>query len=90
MLDTEPDRTQCNETAVRWFLVALLEPADRRAVLERELASLDEKADALRAVAAHLDALPAPHPFRPTVDLGLRQMDVMRDWLREQLRAASA
>src|SRR5206468_3570747 len=27
MLNSEPDRSQRNETAVRWFLLALLEPA---------------------------------------------------------------
>src|SRR5215207_4920156 len=27
LLDTPPNRAQRNETAVRWFLVALLEPA---------------------------------------------------------------
>src|SRR3954454_13615800 len=35
LLESEPNRAQRSETGVRWFLVALLEPADRRAVLER-------------------------------------------------------
>src|SRR3954470_1786570 len=34
MLESEPNRSQRNETAVRWFLIALLDPEDRRAVLE--------------------------------------------------------
>ena len=37
-METEPNRAQRNETALRWFLVFLLEPEQRRAVLERELA----------------------------------------------------
>src|SRR3954452_23355114 len=31
MLRHEPNRSQRSETAVRWFLVALLDPEDRRA-----------------------------------------------------------
>jgi PadR family transcriptional regulator, regulatory protein AphA len=85
LVDTEPNRSQRNETAVRWFLVALLDPDDRRAVLERELAHADAYARMLEETAERLDALGDPHPFRPTVDLGLRTTAVMREWLREQL-----
>src|SRR4051794_27382125 len=38
MIETEPVRTQRSETGVRWFLMALLEPDDRRAFIEQELA----------------------------------------------------
>ena len=38
LMETEPNRAQRNETALRWFLVYMLEPEQRRAVLERELA----------------------------------------------------
>jgi PadR family transcriptional regulator, regulatory protein AphA len=86
LLDTEPNRSQRNETAVRWFLVALLDPEDRRAVLERELEHADAYARMLEETAERLDALREPHPFRPTVDLGLRTTAVMREWLREQIR----
>jgi PadR family transcriptional regulator, regulatory protein AphA len=86
MTEAEPVRSQRNETAVRWFLVALLEPDDRRRVLERELAHADAYAQMLEQTAARLDALGEPHPFRPTVDLGLRTTAVMREWLREQIR----
>jgi DNA-binding PadR family transcriptional regulator len=89
MLETEPVRTQRSETGVRWFVMALLEPADRRAALERELAFAGAEADRLREIAARVDALPGPHPFRGTLDLGLRVNAVMTDWLREQLAAAS-
>jgi PadR family transcriptional regulator, regulatory protein AphA len=87
MTETEPNRAQRNETAVRWFLVFLLDPADRRTVLEREIAFMERHTDYLRGVAERLDELPGPQPFRPTVDLGLRVDAVMRDWLREQLEA---
>jgi DNA-binding PadR family transcriptional regulator len=88
LLDTEPVRSQRNETAVRWFLVALLDPADRRTVLERELEHADAYRGMLEDTAERLDALDAPHPFRPTVDLGLRTVAVMREWLQEQIAAA--
>jgi PadR family transcriptional regulator, regulatory protein AphA len=85
LLATEPNRSQRNETAVRWFLVALLDPEDRRTVLERELAHADAYARVLEETAERLDTLEEPHPFRPTVELGLRTTAVMRDWLREQI-----
>jgi hypothetical protein len=61
--------------------------ADRRAVLEREIASIDRHAAHLAGLLQRLDALPEPQPFRPTVDLGLRVDTVMREWLVEQLDA---
>jgi PadR family transcriptional regulator, regulatory protein AphA len=88
MTETEPNRSQRNETAVRWFLLSLLDPADRRVALERELAFSAEEIERLEAVAERLDAAPEPQAFRPTVDLGLRMNRVMRDWLQEQLDAA--
>jgi PadR family transcriptional regulator, regulatory protein AphA len=87
MTETEPNRAQRNETAVRWFLMFLLDPADRRAVLEREIASIDRHAAHLAGLLERLDALPEPQPFQPTVDLGLRVDAVMREWLVEQLDA---
>jgi hypothetical protein len=87
MTETEPSRTQRNETAVRWFLLGLLEPEDRRVALERELAFSGEEIGRLRVIAERIDAAPTPQAFRPTVDLGLRLNGVMSDWLREQLEA---
>ena len=84
MLETPPNRAQRNETAVRWFLLALLDPADRRTALERELEHADAYAAMLRETAERIDAA-GGHPFRPTVDLGLRTTAVMREWLAEQL-----
>jgi len=89
LVETEPNRAQRNETAVRWFLVALLDPADRRAVLERELEHADAYAEMLREISERIGASDG-HPFAPTVDLGLRTTTVMRDWLREQLAGAEA
>jgi PadR family transcriptional regulator AphA len=88
LLEGDANRNQRNETAVRWFLLALLEPEDRRAVVERELAYTEEYAAMLRATAEALDALPHKHPFRGTVELGLRTSTVMQQWLREQAEDA--
>src|ERR1700754_605986 len=37
LVESTPNRSQRNETTIRWFLLELLSPEDRRAVLEREL-----------------------------------------------------
>jgi DNA-binding PadR family transcriptional regulator len=87
MVEIEPSRSQRSETAVRWFLLALLAPADRRVALERELAFAAEETARLEGIAELLDAAPGPGPFRPTVDLGLRVGAVVRAWLQEQLDA---
>ena len=84
LIEGEANRSQRNETAVRWFLLGLLKPEDRRAAVDRELAFTEEYLQRLRDTAAHLDALEFQHPFRSTVDLGLRTSAVMQDWLREQ------
>ncbi len=88
MTEAEPVRSQRNETAVRWFLVDLLEPADKRKALERELAFCEAELERLNAIAAAIDASDGPKRFRGTVDLGLRMTSVMRDWLQEQLSRA--
>jgi DNA-binding PadR family transcriptional regulator len=87
MTEIEPSRTQRNETAVRWFLLGLISAADQRVVLERELAYAAEEIQRLEAIAARIDGTPGPHPFRPTVELGLRLNAVMSAWLQEQLHA---
>ena len=87
MVEIEPSRSQRNETAMRWFLLALLAPPDRRVALERELAFAAEETARLEGIAALLDAAPEPGPFRPTVDLGLRVTATVRTWLQEQLDA---
>lgn len=84
LIEGEANRNQRNETAVRWFLLSLLEPEDRRAAVERELAYAQAYVASLQATAQTLDALPQRHPFRGTVDLGIRTGTVMQQWLREQ------
>ena len=84
LLESEPDRPQRNETAVRWFLVFLLDPDDRRAALERELAELDAH---LKWMGQLAPRGPPEGRFRPVLDMGLRIENVMADWLREQIRA---
>ena len=88
LIEGEANRAQRSETAVRWFLLGLLEPDDRRAAVERELAFAEEYVTNLQAIADQLDTLPRKHPFRGTVELGLRTSAVMRQWLREQAEEA--
>ena len=88
LLESEANRAQRNETAVRWFLLGLLEPDDRRAAVARELAFAEEYFTNLQTIADQLDALPYKHPFRGTVELGLRTSTVMQQWLREQAEEA--
>ena len=87
LVESEPSRAQRNETTIRWFLLELLDPADRRAVLERELHDVREHHESLKSSAAQLDALDFDHPFRPMVGLAVRTSQVMLDWLGEQLEA---
>ena len=82
---TEPNRGQRNESALRWFLVFVLEPEERRAVLERELEYGTAAAQGRRELAARLDAEGKQGGFRPLLDLGARVDAVMADWLREQI-----
>ena len=90
MVEAEPVRPQRNETALRWFLVFLLEPADRHAVLEREWEYVTHEAEGRRAFTAELDAGGRGGAFRPVLDLAERMDAVMADWLREQSDAAKA
>ena len=87
LLESAPKRSERSETSVRWFLVALLEPDDRRTFFERELELMDGHRAMLQEIADRIDAT-GGHPFAPTVDLGLRTTAVMREWLTEQLAAA--
>jgi len=88
MTETETDRRVRNETALRYFLFGLLEPADRRVALERERKHLEEADEEFRTVAAHLEALDGPTPFRPVVDLGQRLNAVFSAWVDERLADA--
>ena len=90
MTDAEPVRAQRNETALRWFLVFLLDPPERQAVLEREWAHISREAEERREFTRQLDASGTSGAFRPVLDLAERMETVMVDWLREQADAAEA
>jgi DNA-binding PadR family transcriptional regulator len=90
MTEAEPVRTQRNETGLRWFLVFLLDPAERHAVLEREWAYISGEQKERREFTAQLDASGKGGAFRPVLDLAERMETVMVDWLREQADAAEA
>jgi PadR family transcriptional regulator AphA len=85
MLEKEPNRGQRDESAVRWFLAFLLEPGDRRAYFERELAYLESENAKMRAMRDEFDATGRTGGFRPVLELGLEMQEVMRRWLREQV-----
>lgn len=89
LVATAPDRGQRNESGVRWFLQELLAPADRRAVLEQELAYVRAANDQLRerAERKHAEEGDRPRGFTASLDLGLRIQAVMIAWLEEQLEA---
>lgn len=87
LVDTPPVRKVRDEVALRTFLAMLLEPGDRRTVLERELAVTEERRRVLQAFADEADARPRPPVFRPIVDLGLRVYPVTSAWLRDQIDA---
>ena len=88
LMESEPNRAQRNETALRWFLVYMLEPEQRRAVLEREYAFVSAAAAERRALAAQFDAEGKTGGFRPLLELGHRMDAVFEQWLREQVDAA--
>jgi DNA-binding PadR family transcriptional regulator len=87
LMETEPNRAQRNETGLRWFLVFRLEPEQRRAVLERELAFVEAAAEQRRLLAQRLDAEGKSGGFRPVLDLGARVDPAMIGWLRDQIEA---
>jgi hypothetical protein len=87
LLETEPNRAQRNETALRWFLLFRLEPEERRLVLERELAFVEAAAAERARLAAALDAEGKTGGFRPVLDLAARVDPAMISWLRDQIDA---
>jgi len=87
LVDVEPSRQQRNESAVRMFLAPrLLEPADARVALERDLRDVLAQRATLEEIRAAI-AEAGGSPFEPAVDLGLRMSPVMEEWIRDQLAA---
>lgn len=89
LVETEVHRGQRNESGVRWFLFQLLDPADRRAVIEREIAYVEQSGAMLDALVADKAAKRPddPSPLAPSIDLGQRINGVMLEWLHDQLAA---
>ncbi|ADB54135.1 PadR family transcriptional regulator [Conexibacter woesei] len=88
LVETEVDRGQRNESGVRWFFFQLLDPADRRAVVARELEYVERNGAMLDELAAKAGPeTQPPSPLAPTIDLGQRINAVMAGWLRDQLAA---
>jgi PadR family transcriptional regulator AphA len=85
LIEVQPNRSQRNETALRWFLLPLLPVDQRRPALEREIADIVDSTAFLQASSAGDGDAEDDHPFRATAQLGLRINDVMLTWLREQL-----
>ncbi|HWI73442.1 MAG TPA: helix-turn-helix transcriptional regulator [Baekduia sp.] len=85
LVEVEPSRQQRNESAVRTFLAPrLLEPADARIALQRDLDHVLAQREELHAIERRI-AEGGGSPFAPAVDLGLRFSAVMEEWLRDQL-----
>ncbi len=87
LVEAVPDRSQRNESGLRLFLTPLLEPADRLATYQRDLAQVEEDLAALEQLRADTDSAASPEVFAPQVDLGIRINHVLRDWLHEQIAA---
>lgn len=88
LVETEVHRGQRSESGVRWFLFQLLDPADRRAVIEREIEYVEQSLAMLDALTADKAKRPAePSPLAPSIDLGRRINGVMLEWLHDQLAA---
>jgi DNA-binding PadR family transcriptional regulator len=90
LVEAEPDRSQRSESGLRLFLTPLLDPADRQATYERDLAHLEQDLAALKEVQAAVQSAAEPDVFAPQVELGIRVNNVLRDWLHEQIKASAA
>ncbi len=81
LVESDPDRSQRNESAVRLFLTQLLAPADRKRVFERDRAYVEAESAQLAALQERMQP---GEPFAAQVDLGLRTNQVLQAWLAEQ------
>ncbi|HEX8102045.1 MAG TPA: PadR family transcriptional regulator [Solirubrobacteraceae bacterium] len=90
LVEAEPDRSQRSESGLRLFLTPLLDPGDRRAIYERDLAYVERELAALGESRARMRSDAEPQVFGPQVELGIRVNTVLRDWLQEQIEASAA
>jgi PadR family transcriptional regulator AphA len=89
LVEVRPDRSQRSESGLRLFLTPLLDPADRRAAYQRDLAQVEQDLAALAELRTVTDSSVDQEVFGPQIDLGLRIDRVLREWLREQIAAAA-
>ncbi len=87
LVEGEPDRSQRSESGLRLFLTPLLDPADRQATYERDLAHVGQELSTLEELQAGMRNAAEPEVFAPQVELGIRMNNVLQDWLREQIKA---
>lgn len=87
LVETEPDRSQRNESGLRLFLTPLLDPADRRDAYQRDLAHVDRELAELERLRTDAQGAAGAEVFAPQIELGLRMNHVLLDWLREQIEA---
>jgi DNA-binding PadR family transcriptional regulator len=90
LVESEPDRSQRNESSLRLFLTPLLDPGDRHATYQRDLNQVEQDIVALAALRTAADSATDQEVFAPQIALGIRMNKVLRDWLREQTAAADA
>jgi DNA-binding PadR family transcriptional regulator len=89
LVETEPDRSQRSESGLRLFLTPLLDPTDRHASYQRDLAHVEQELAALEGLRTDVQDAPSPEVFAPQIELGIRINTVLRDWLGEQIEAAT-
>jgi PadR family transcriptional regulator AphA len=88
MVDVTPSRVTRDESAVRIFIAPrLLEPADARIALQRDLDFTIANREMLESIDERQREAGGTAAFAPAVDLGLRVNQVMQEWLRDQLAA---
>jgi PadR family transcriptional regulator AphA len=90
LVEAVPDRSQRNESGLRLFLTPLLDPADRRATYQRDLAQVEEDLAALAELRSAADSAADHEVFAPQIELGIRIDRVLQDWLRSQIAAVAA
>src|SRR3954470_5792529 len=72
LVETEPDRSQRNESGLRLFLTPLLGATDRRIAYERDLAHVEDELDGLEELQVGARGSEEPEAFAPQIELGIR------------------